>query len=149
MSFPCYVQLNNSEENRLVKSISDITVLSGTLKEGCSLITPTITFDYPASSFAVANYMSIPVFNRAYFISDIRSISYNLTEVTLRCDVLSTYAQEILACTAIVARQENKWNLYLDDGTFKTYSNPVVLTKEFPSGFGNTFYFILAVAGDQ
>ena len=47
---------------------------------------------------------------------------------------------------AIVKRQENRWNLYLDDGSFKVYQNPMVLTKAFPQGF-TTQEFVLAVAG--
>lgn len=149
MSFPCMLQLNNSEDNRVTKDLHLIATLNGVLKEETSIITPTITFDYPATSFAVANYMTIPVFNRAYYITDIRSITATLTEVSLKVDVLSSYDASIRACNAIVAKQENRWNLYLDDGSFKTYSNPNVLTRAFPNGFGNDFYFILAVAGDS
>ena len=61
-------------------------------------------------------------------------------------DALTSFANDIKANTAIIKRNENKWNLYLNDGTFKIYQNPDVLTKEFPSGF-NAQEFILAVAG--
>lgn len=149
MSFPCILQLNNSEDNRVTKDLDTMVILNGVLKEETSIISPTITFDYPVTSFAVANYMTIPAFNRSYFITDIRSITATLTEISLKVDVLSTYDESIRACTAIIAQQENRWNLYLDDGTFKTYSNPNVLTKPFPNGFGNDFYFILAVAGES
>lgn len=149
MSFTCILQVNQSDDNKIGKVLDTITTLEGVLKDECSLMTPVIRFEYPASSFAVANYMSIPVFNRQYFITDIRSITATITEVSLKVDVLDTYASDILACTAIVSRNENRWNLYLDDGTFKTYSNPNILTRPFPSGFNDGFYFILAVAGDQ
>lgn len=149
MSFPCILQLNRSDDNKIGKVLDVITTLDGALKEECSLMTPVIKFEYPASSFAVANYMSIPVFNRQYFIVDVRAITATITEVSLKVDVLDTYASDILACTAIVYRNENRWNLYLDDGSFKTYSNPNVLTKAFPNAFIDGFHFVLAVAGDQ
>lgn len=149
MSFQCILQYNASEDNKLTKDITDVLTLTGTLKNETSIMTPTITFESSLPTVAGANYMSIPAFGRSYFITDARSISAVLTEIVLRVDVLTTYQNGIRACTGIVGKQANKWNLYLDDGSFKTYSNPNVLTRAFPSGFGNDFYFVLAVAGDS
>lgn len=149
MSFQCILQYNASEDNKLTKDLTDVITLTGTLKSETSVLTPVIVFDAPLTTVAGANYMTIPAFGRSYFITDIRSITAVLTEVSLRVDVLGTYQNGIRACTGIVARQENRWNLYLDDGSFRVYSNPYVLTRAFPSNFGNSFYFILAVAGDS
>ena len=148
MSFACYLQYNTSDDKRLDKVLTPVATLTGVLKAETSIMTPVIMFDYPLSYFATSNYMTIPDFNRSYFITDVRSITAVMTEVSLKVDVLSTYATEIRNCNAIVGKQESRWNLYLDDGTFKTYSNPKVLTRAFPSGFGNNFYFVLAVAGE-
>lgn len=60
--------------------------------------------------------------------------------------MLDSFKTEIKANTGIIERQQNKWNLYLDDGTFKLYQNPLVLTRLFPSGF-SAEEWILAVAG--
>ena len=148
MAFPVYMQVNGSEDNRLDKSLTTVSAFEGVLKEECSLMTPTIVFEQSASTLATCNYATIPAFGRQYFITDIRTVRASLTEVSLRVDVLSTYAAQIRGCYGIAARQENQWNLYLDDGTFKTYSNPTVLTKNFPNPFPSDFSFILAVAGD-
>lgn len=147
MSFPIHLMVNDSEDIALTKVTTTITTLEGVLKEESSIMTPTVLLEYPVTSLAVCNYAYIPDFQRYYFITDVRSIRATLTEVSLRVDVLSTYAESIRACTGIVARQANKWNLYLDDGSFKTYSNPNVLTKAFPGEFPFHFSFILAVAG--
>lgn len=149
MSFSCVLQVNASEDTRLTKDLTTITTLDGVLKQETSILTPTIVFEYPLTVMAGANYMTIAAFGRSYFITDIRSVTAVLTEVTLRVDVLGTYQNGIRACTAIVGRQETRWNLYLDDGSFRVYSNPNVLTRAFPSHFGDDFYFVLAVAGDQ
>lgn len=137
---------NNSENNRMVKEISEITTLTGTLRNQTSIINPTIIIEIDLTEIANCNYMWIEEFNRFYFIRNITSIRNNIVEITGHCDVLSTYASSIQNCTGIVKRQENIWNLYVDDNAFMTYQNPLVITKAFPSGF-TTQSFVLAVAG--
>ena len=127
MSFDIVLMRNNSEKNRLTKDTETIMTVSGVLREKTSIIDPVI-------------------FGRKYFVNDIRSIRNNLFEFSCHVDVLSTYADAIRENTGIVKRQEKVWNLYLNDGTFKVYQNPNVLTRAFPSGF-TTQEFVLAVAG--
>ena len=90
--------------------------------------------------------MYIESFNRFYFVDNITSIRNGLIQFSCRVDVLMSYRTAIRKNNAIIKKQENKWNLYLNDGTFKAYQNPNVLTKAFPSGF-TTQEFVLAVAG--
>ena len=137
---------NNSENYRLSKSLSSVTSMSGSLKNESSLVNPTILVEGDISTIRKANYCIISEFGRKYFINNYKSIRNNLFEITCHCDVLSTYADEIKKCKAIVSRQENNWNLYLNDGSFKAYQNPIVQTKLFPTGF-NSFAYILAIAG--
>lgn len=141
--------LNNSEPERVTKDLQTLATLTGSLKEGTSVINPTIMLEgSPATvqQIVTSNYLHISDFGRYYFIRDISSVRTNLWEVSCHVDVLQTYADQIKAQTAIIQRQENNWNLYLNDGSFKVYQNPNVLTKPFPSGFTTT-EFVLAVAG--
>lgn len=140
------LQINNSEKNRLDKNVTDIVTLSGTLRESTSVIDPKIVIEGDLSAFVNCNYMTIPVFNRSYFINNITSINNALFEISAHVDVLSTYKSQIRQNSAIIARQEKKWNLYLNDGVFKTYQNPHIVTKAFPSGFTEQ-HFIFSVAG--
>ena len=64
----------------------------------------------------------------------------------MHVDVLKTYASGIRSNTAVISRQENQYNLYLQDGVFKTYANPHYEIRKFPSGFSG-YHFILSVAG--
>lgn len=146
MAFTVALQSNSSPKNQLDKSISGVLSVSGTLKEGTSVIDPVILVQAPLSTLVNANYMAISAFGRSYFITDIRSIRNDLVEISGHVDVLSTYAAGIRGNNAIIYRQENDWNLYLDDGSFQIYQNPNVLTRPFPSGF-STLEFVLAVAG--
>ena len=144
--FDIYIQKSTSEKNKLNKNIENITTLSGTLKNECSILRPTIIIEAEISQLKDSNYMTIPEFNRKYFITEIKSIRSHIVEVSGRVDVLSTYADQIRLNTGIIKKQESKWNLYLNDGSLKVYQNPMILTKSFPSGF-TTQEIVLAVAG--
>ena len=144
--FNILMQINNSEKNRVTKDITDVITLSGALRETASVIDPVFNVSGDILNFISCNYMTIEEFNRSYFITNIRAIRTNVYEITGHVDVLSTYADYIKDCTALIRRQENKWNLYLNDSVFKVYQNPVVNTFPFPSGF-STKEFVLAIAG--
>ena len=146
MSFEIILQRNNSENNNINKDITNILTLSGTLKNQTSIINPTIIIEADLTDITTCNYLTISSFNRSYFITNIESVRNNLVEISAHVDVISSFKSEILSNTAIVKRQENNWNLYIDDGLFKSYQNPIVITKAFPSGF-TTQEFVLAVAG--
>lgn len=146
MSFSITLQTNLSEKNRLDKTITDITTVTGTLKDRTSILNPTILIEGDISSVIACNYMTIPTFGRSYFVNDIVSVHNNLYEISAHVDVLTTYKTGIRANTGITKRQASNYNLYLDDGSLKIYNNPKIVTKVFPSGFG-TAEFVLAVAG--
>lgn len=146
MAFEIILQRNDSEKNRVTKTITNLLTVSGELKSETSIIDPVILIECDLTALSKCNYMSIPTFGRAYFINNIRSIRDRLVEFSCHVDVLSSFASEIKSNSAIIRRQENNWNLYLNDGSFKIYQNPNVLTRPFPSGF-SAQEFILAVAG--
>lgn len=146
MAFNISLQVNNSERESLSKSIDDILTVSGALKEETSIIDPIIMIECDLNAVKNCNYMTIPVFGRSYFVNNIRSIRNGLVEFSCHVDVLSSFEKQIRNNTAIIRKQENDWNLYLNDGSFKVYQNPNVLTKAFPSGFTKQ-EFVLAVAG--
>ena len=140
------LMVNSSEKNRFTKETTNIAILTGTLKAGTSIIDPVIICAGDISDYVNANYMQVEEFGRYYFINDIVSIKNGLFEVHAHVDVLSSFKDEILENNAIITRQEKRWNLYLNDGSFRTYQNPVVTTHPFPYGF-SSLEFVLAVAG--
>ena len=146
MAFSIVLQRNNSEKNRVTKNVTDLLTVSGVLKQETSIINPVIVIACDLSSIVSCNYLTIDTFSRSYFVNDITSIRNGLVEFSCHVDVLSSFANEIKENEAIIFRQAAKWNLYLNDGSFRIYQNPMVLTKNFPSGF-STQEFVLAVAG--
>lgn len=139
---------NESEPEKIGKSLATIATLTGSFKSETSIIDPVILISGAVSTPALvqSNYMYIPDFMRYYFIRNIRSIRTTLWEISAHVDVLETYKEPIKAQTAVIRRQENRFNLYLDDGIFRVYQNPSVITKKFPQGFTDQA-FILSVAG--
>lgn len=146
MSFSIILQTNKTEMNALDKSITNITTVTGTLKAGTSITNPIIIIAGDLSNVTGCNYMTISEFGRKYFVTDIISIKDNLFEVHGKCDVLTSFKTEIRSNRAIIRRQMNAFNAYLNDGSFRVYQNPSVVTKSFPAGF-STQEFVLAVAG--
>lgn len=144
MSFNIKLQYNASDENVLSKTITDIIEVSGVLRKETSILNPSIEFEGTIPTNC--NYMTIPEFGRSYFVRNIISSGNNRFIIEGKVDVLSTYASQIRGCTGIIARQRDQWNLYIDDGVFKVYQNPVLTIKKFPTGF-TTQKFVLAVAG--
>lgn len=147
MSFNIILYKNKSRQKERVKDLEEIETMSGNLKNECSIIDPVILIE-STENLRSCNYMYIPNFGRYYFINNIVHVRAGLYEIHAHCDVLSSSGDALLNCVGIIRRQENNWNLYLDDGAFKVYSNPNVVQKAFPSGFSTSnLTYILAVAG--
>lgn len=136
---------NTSEKVKVGKTLTNVRDISGELKEACDIINPVIIIS--GENLSSYNYLYIPIFNRYYFITDIKVIRNNLWEISCHCDVLETYKDEIKSQKAIVARQENEYNLYLNDPEWKVYTNKQVLTRTFPSGFLDSGNYFLTVIG--
>lgn len=150
MSFSIILQSNNSPKNKIGKSLTTLSTLEGTLRQESDIINPTILIE--SSSVITANYMTISEFKRSYFITDIRSIRNNLWEISGHVDVLESFSSEIRSNTVIVGTQQNDWNLYLDDDTFKAQVNPLIIVKAFPTDSEhafNTIQYVLATAGNH
>lgn len=134
---------STSEKNRLDKTdyLSVLLSLSGTLRESCSVLNPSILFnlnDYDdivdsneidvvdstpddvvyaiINRLTGCNYAYIPDFNRYYFITDIISIRNNIWRLNMQVDVLMSYKNQIKQLNAFVNRNEFEYNpLIVDD----------------------------------
>lgn len=146
MAFDIVLQRNKSDRNCLTKDVETIATYTGVLRTPSSIVDPVIIIECDLANVNDANYMTISSFGRSYYINNITSVTQDLVEFRAHCDVLASFADEIKANNAILTKQQDLWNLYLNDGSFKIYQNPNVLTRAFPSGF-NTLQYVLAVAG--
>ena len=139
------LMMNTSPLNKINKAVSTVATLTGSLVDESSIVDPVILIE--SATLPAANYAQIPDFNgRYYYIRNIESVRDGLWRLTLHVDVLKTYASAILSNRAVISRSTNLWNLYLEDNDFKSYANPYIITKNFPSGF-STYQLVLALLG--
>lgn len=143
---------NFSDSNVVNKNLTEILTGTGTLREESSVITPSIVFETTSSGIVNVNYIYIQDWNKYYYVDNIVSIRNGLWGFTLKIDVLMTYKEWFLPLSGIIARQENLYNLYLDDDKFQTQSQRMYVTKAFPNRVqaGNVTgaqSFILTLAG--
>lgn len=137
---------NESADNAVTKDITLLKQLNGTLRENCSITDPVITVENITNAIAaVCNYAFIPQFGRYYFVRNI-TLSGKLWIISMHVDVLASFQTELKALNAVVARQEKKYNTYLQDGLFKTYQNPHINILQFAGSF-DTQQYIFAVSG--
>lgn len=136
---------NSSPPNFINKTITQVESLEGTLRNPTSIIDPVVVIE--RNNPVGFNYAYIPEFGRYYYVTGISSESNGLVAIAMHVDVLMTYKAEIGNMDAIIKRQENLYNLYLDDGIFKAYQNTKHKLLRFPYGF-NEFSYILALAGN-
>ena len=137
---------NTSEKNAMTKNITQLFDFNGVLREESPIIRPVITFE-GLTNIGAINYAYIPDFGRYYFVEEITCIRNGLFQVSMRVDVLMSFRNQILSNNAIIERNENQYDLKLNDGLFKTQQNPRIAQFEFPNGFTN-WDFVLAVAGN-
>lgn len=113
MAFTIQLYHNNSEPERIGKSLSATQSFTGSLKDQTSIINPSILVK--SAGVPQGNYARIDAFGRYYFITDIVSVRNELWEIKMHVDVLQTYASQIRACGALISRQEYSFNSYLKD----------------------------------
>ena len=146
MSFNIYLYKNKSEKEKFDKTIELLATYSGDLKSETSIVDPSILIECDIGDVALANYAYIPAFERYYYITDITSVRTKLVQFDMHCDVLSSFKTQIRSNEAVIKRQEESYNLYIEDKQMKYYQKPLVTVKEFPQGFTG-FTPVLALNG--
>lgn len=148
MSLTIKLYHNASPANKIGKNLTDELVTSDVLlKDDVSILKPVFKVR-DVRSIITYNYLYCPDLQRYYFIDDIVSIHNDLWEISCHVDVLETYKNGILGQTAVIKRQQNKYNLYLNDPDFMTYNYEQIQTKYFSgTGFSKNLSYIFVVNG--
>lgn len=146
---------NKSDTLHVNKDIEHVENVTGTLREECSILVPTLTLNMTAQKIGSFNYIYIVEFARYYYVVGIESIRDDLWTIHCEIDVLMTYREKLKEQYAIVSRQENLYNLYLDDDRFMVNAQRMVVTKAFPNRViaGNadagSLSYVFTVAGGK
>lgn len=147
MSFTIKLQNNASEKIEVNKIITDVMTVTGTLREGTSIISPSFLVEADIENLVNVNYLRVDAFGRSYYINDISLYRTHLVQIDCHVDVLVSFSSTILAQDAIVSRQKNRYNLLLNDGSLHAYQNPHIIKLNFPNGLSYFPEIILLVAG--
>lgn len=139
---------NNSEKNKLEKSLSNAKKLSGKLREESSIVNPSILIQIENPS--IFNYAYIPEFKRYYFITDAVSVRTDIWRISLHCDVLMSFKDELKATSVILSDTESTGatNYVMGEqwaSTVKTATDIVA----FPNTMNVSGDYILITAGGQ
>jgi len=145
MSFSIKLQRNTSPMNKMDKAPNLVDTITGTLRNETNLVDPVILVE--RNELPYFNYMTIDEFHRSYFVREIKSIRNNVWEIHGHSDPLMSFKTDFLQNTALICRNENSYDLLLNDGAFKCRQNSRIGYLAFPSGLDN-FNYILIVAGD-
>lgn len=147
MAFTISLFKTASENNRVVKVLTDEKQLSGELRNQTSVLNPTIRIE-SADNISTYNYAYISEFGRYYYIADIVSVRTNCWVVSLRCDVLMSYKDEIQSMNVILNNtQETGLSNYLASPNWVNLVKTKTDIKVFPSGLSEQGEFILITAG--
>lgn len=147
------LSINSSESNSLKKTLSKSITLTGTLRNASSVINPTFTIA-ATNNLSNYNYCEIPDFGRKYFITNIVVGPNNMWTISTHVDVLSTYEKYIRKQTAVIARQEWLYNLYLNDDRLLVDVDRDIMTLGFsnplnPANTGKSFVITIAGGSKQ
>lgn len=98
--------------------LRNATTMNCVLKENSSIINPVLIVEAGSGvDMTKFNYAHIPDFNdRKYFITNITSINHKMWEVSMKCDVLYSFAAEIYKSYAICTRS-NLGNSYIPEAS--------------------------------
>lgn len=137
------------DERTVNKSKIAVVTRPITLKEGCSVDAPIVTFTAPIADIVPCNYAYIDTFRRFYWIRDRKSLRNNMVELTLESDPMESFYNELMLCSATIARTAD---LSLSDGYLvdteyvgKAYKK--IITKAFPGNELSDFSYILMTVG--
>ena len=143
---------NTSHINVVNKPLYAPFTVSGTFKEEQNISSPTIIIESADDLFEY-NYCYIPQLKRYYYVMGIDVVRANLWRIFLHVDVLMSFKDQFLQLSAIIARQENLYNLYLADDRFLVNAPRRIITKEFPNKLpqatAGSKSFVLTIAGGE
>lgn len=109
--------------NVINKTLNNEVEININLKRDTDILNPEIVLK---GDFRGFNYAYIPDLNRYYFINSMEQLNLQLVKLSLECDVLETYKNDIISSNARFKRN-------IKDGDFENitidYSNQTTVNK--------------------
>lgn len=138
--------INTSDDKRVDKNLTRLRTATIEYKNDTSVVEPIIKVVNFNGIFNT-NYVYLSDFGRYYFVRG-TTVSQQYVILQLQEDVRYTLRNQIRKCRAIIKRQENLFDTYLDDEKFKAEGFTRIQTYTFGSGFTENA-FLLTIAGGR
>ena len=144
MTLKLYKTIDKRE--KLNKTLTNETIVSGTLKNKVSVINPTILLHNVNLSFTDFNYCYITEFDRYYFIDDLNIENASLFELKLSEDVLMSFNADIKKMTVEVTHSSifNTDKVECETTDKKTLTNTINLLNPFSE---NGYLYMTTIKG--
>ena len=134
---------NESPANKISKSVTLLAALEGQLVNETNVIAPVIRI-YNAS-FPAFKYAHIPLFNRYYFLRDVRQIRNDVWEISLESDPLMSF--NLGSVSGVLVEGEHNGSNYLEHRHFVRNVKSKTNIITFGSGLLDSGEYILITAG--
>ena len=137
--------INESNNNVLNKKITLISEDNILLKDNVDVYKPIIKIKKPLLNNC--NYVYIEDFKRYYYITNKKSINTDVMELSLKCDVLMSFKNDILNSKGLIIKSENLINNYINSDIYVNDVREKTRVINFENGFNDIPEFILITAG--
>ena len=134
---------NESPANKIVKSITLIGALEGQLRGETNLVSPVIRIYN--SGFPAFNYAHIPLFDRYYFLKDVKQVRNDIWDILLQSDPLMSF--NIGSVSGILTEGTTGGSNYLEHRHFVRTVKSKTNILTFGSGLLDSGEYILITAG--
>lgn len=121
---------NKSDKREAYKSLKSLGSYEGELKEDSGIVNPTILLNM-SSIPKNANYAYIAEFGRYYYVGESVSKGSTLWQVSMSSDPLMTSYDQLIKLSAVIERQENVMNWYLEDQRLLSTDKVATVTRKF------------------
>lgn len=111
----------------------------GTMRDKMDYIDPVFVLQIPAQNIRSCNYIYCSDLDRYYFVQNKVAINDGLYEFHCHEDVLTTYASQILASTALVSRRQTNARPFLAD-PMRPLSNRPQYSVVFDDAAGHDYF---------
>lgn len=114
---------NKKPNSTKIPLVSEGTSFNCTIKNISSILSPEVDIAVGPTNMASYNYAYIQDFDRYYFITDI-VYDQGLWSLSLSCDLLATYKEDILDSDQYIIRSTNKYDPKIIDSMYLTKNMP-------------------------
>lgn len=133
---------DNEKVNKTLGTAKEFTNCS--IKEQTDITNITLRIQ-TTDNLSAYNYVYVSEYGRYYFIDRIETTPTGFWVLSCRCDVLMSFASQILNLRGTVTRSESLFNMYLMDDRYKAYAYRDIVTKQFPSAIEDDSCILMTV----